>query len=71
MAANLSTSVAALVCAWTIRQPGVTSALVGALHPEQIRESAAAQELTLTPDIMAQINRLISEHGRCLKVEKT
>jgi len=38
---------AQLVLAWTISQPGITSALCGARHPEQIRETAKAGGLIL------------------------
>lgn len=36
-----------LAIAWTVAQPGLTFALCGARHPDQVRENAAAGGLTL------------------------
>jgi aryl-alcohol dehydrogenase-like predicted oxidoreductase len=44
-----------VVLAWTIGEPGVTSVLVGARHPEQVRENARAGELELSADERAAI----------------
>ena len=41
-------SVAQLVVAWTIAQPGITSALCGAKRDWQIAETAAAMQITLS-----------------------
>ena len=37
-----------LAIAWTVAQPGLTHALVGARRPEQSLENAAAADVTLT-----------------------
>ena len=53
-------SLAQMAVAWVLRQPQVTSALVGASRPEQIRELAAATEkTTFTADEL----RAIDEHA--------
>jgi L-glyceraldehyde 3-phosphate reductase len=53
-------SLAQMAVAWVLRQPEVTSALVGASRPEQIRELAAATErMTFTADEL----RAIDEHA--------
>jgi len=44
-----------LVTAWTIAQPGITVALVGARNREQVEENAAAMELVLSPDEISEI----------------
>ena len=46
-----------LVIAWTVAQPGVTCALVGARRPEQAQENARAADLALDPDDIARMRR--------------
>ena len=46
-----------LVIAWTVAQPGVTCALVGARRPEQAHENARAADLVLDPDDIARMRR--------------
>ncbi|MCX7847392.1 MAG: aldo/keto reductase [bacterium] len=41
-------TLAQLVIAWTIRQPGITAAIVGARNPEQVHENARAADLLLS-----------------------
>jgi len=43
------------VIAWTVAQPGVTSAIVGARTPEQARENAAAGDIVLTDSELKEI----------------
>jgi aryl-alcohol dehydrogenase-like predicted oxidoreductase len=45
-----------LVIAWTIRQPGITCALVGARNPKQAEENAAAGNVQLSRQEIEQIN---------------
>lgn len=56
---ELNCTVAQLVVAWTIAQPGITVALCGAKRPEQITETAIAMSLELSGDILERINRLV------------
>jgi len=49
-------SIAQAVLAWTIAQPGVTSALVGARSAEQARANAAAGDVELAPEELARID---------------
>ena len=46
-----------IAIAWTVAQPGVTSAIVGARTPEQARENAAAGDLKLAPEELATIRK--------------
>ena len=55
-------SAAQIVIAWTIAQPGITSALCGARNPEQARENAAAGRIRLSPSELAMIDAAISKH---------
>jgi methylglyoxal reductase len=52
------------VIAWTIAQPGVTHALVGARTPEQARENARAGELRLSPEDAAAIDAALKAYRR-------
>lgn len=46
---------------WTIQQPGVTVALVGARDRAQATENAKAADLKLSADEIATINRLLAQ----------
>lgn len=50
-----------LVIAWTIAQPGITAALVGARNPAQAKENAAAAALKLTDGEVAEIDSLLED----------
>ena len=52
-----------LVIAWTIAQPGLTHALVGARTPEQARENARAGELRLSEGDLAAIDAALRENA--------
>jgi aryl-alcohol dehydrogenase-like predicted oxidoreductase len=56
LASGLECTVAQLVIAWTLAQPGITVALCGAKRPEQIVETAAAMRLSLSPAVLQQID---------------
>ena len=49
-------TVGQLVIQWTIQQPGITIALVGARNPEQAIQNAQAAEIILSNDEIAFIN---------------
>lgn len=55
-------TVAQLVIAWTIAQPGITYALCGARDDKQASENAAAGRLALSADDLAAIDRAIAAH---------
>lgn len=58
----LGASVAELVIAWTIRQPGITYALCGARNPDQARQNARAGRLTLSETELAAIDAAAARH---------
>jgi aryl-alcohol dehydrogenase-like predicted oxidoreductase len=64
IAAESGMTVAQLVIAWTIQRPGITSALCGAKRPEQIRETAVAMNMALTPGQLTRIDQAIAERGQ-------
>jgi len=55
-------SFAQLTIAWTVAQPGLTHALVGARNPEQAKENAGAGDVELTDDDLAQIQAAVERH---------
>jgi len=62
IAAAHEASVAQLVIAWTITQPGITYALCGARDPGQALENAKAGRLSLDAADLARIDAAIAEH---------
>jgi L-glyceraldehyde 3-phosphate reductase len=57
-------SLAQMALAWTLRDPRVTSALIGASRPEQIVENVAAlKNLDFSQEELAEIDRFAQEGG--------
>ena len=52
-----------LTIAWTVAQPCLTHALVGARTAQQSRENAAAGEIELTEDELRTIDEAIETYG--------
>jgi aryl-alcohol dehydrogenase-like predicted oxidoreductase len=59
LAAERHCTVAQLVVAWTIAQPGISSALCGAKRAEQITETAQAMSLEISKSDLEQIDHWI------------
>ncbi|MFC2024470.1 aldo/keto reductase [Chloroflexota bacterium] len=57
-------SLAQLAIAWVLRRPEVTSAIVGARRPAQIRETAATGNHELSPQTITAIDRLLNEREK-------
>jgi len=53
-------TLAQLVINWTIQQPAVAAALVGARDPKQVKENAKALDFMLTGEEINQINTLLA-----------
>jgi aryl-alcohol dehydrogenase-like predicted oxidoreductase len=53
-------SMAQLALAWVLRQPGVSSAIVGASRPEQLDDNAAASGVKLSDDLLAAIDEALA-----------
>lgn len=60
IAEELGISRAQLALAWTLRQPGVSSAIIGATRPSQIIDNAAAAEVALQPDVIDRIDQILN-----------
>ena len=56
IADDLGASMAQLALAWVLRQPNVSSAIVGASRPEQVEDNAAASGLKLDDDSLKRID---------------
>jgi len=54
-------SMAQLAIAWTLRRPGVSTALIGASRPEQVTENAAAAGVRLTDEAMRRIDEILGD----------
>ena len=64
VASNRGQSLAQLALAWTLRDPRVTSTLVGASSVRQLEQNVAALDsLEITSDELAEIDRHASEGG--------
>jgi aryl-alcohol dehydrogenase-like predicted oxidoreductase len=57
VAADAGLSLAQLAVAWTLQNPGVSAAIVGATRPEQVRENVGAAGVRLGADIMSRIDQ--------------
>jgi aryl-alcohol dehydrogenase-like predicted oxidoreductase len=53
-------SPAAVALAWVLRNPNVSSAIVGASRPEQIQENVKALDLELEPDFVEAIEKALA-----------
>ncbi|MFC4812160.1 aldo/keto reductase family protein [Paenibacillus sp. GCM10023250] len=60
VASELGITIGQLALAWTLRQPNVSSALVGASRPEQVAENAGASGVALSADVVAQIEDILA-----------
>jgi aryl-alcohol dehydrogenase-like predicted oxidoreductase len=59
LAADAGLSLAQLAVAWVLQNPNVSSAIVGASRPEQVRDNAAAAGTRLDDDLLAQIDAVL------------
>jgi hypothetical protein len=57
---ELGTSVAQLALAWTLANPAVQVAIVGAQRAQHVDEAITASELHLGADALAHINRIMA-----------
>jgi methylglyoxal reductase len=55
-------TVAQVVIAWTVSQPGITYALCGARNPDQARENAGAGRIRLSADDVERIDDAVTTH---------
>ncbi len=58
-AADVGVLLPVLAVAWTLANPAVDVTIVGARRPGHLQEIAGAADLRLTPDVMAEIARIL------------
>jgi aryl-alcohol dehydrogenase-like predicted oxidoreductase len=73
VADELGLTLAQLAVAWVLQNPGVSSAIVGASRPGQLRENTAAVGRTLDADVMARIDAAFVDdvHGDLVERDPT
>jgi methylglyoxal reductase len=69
IAERLGLTLAQLVVAWTVAQPGITHALVGARNAQQARENAASGTAAIGPEDLQAIDAAIARHGALVRRE--
>jgi voltage-dependent potassium channel beta subunit len=60
LAEGLGVTRAQLALAWTLRHPTVSSAIIGATRPSQVEDNAKAGDLTLSQDLIEEINKILA-----------
>jgi aryl-alcohol dehydrogenase-like predicted oxidoreductase len=61
LAADAGLSPAQLAVAWVLQNPNVSSAIIGATRPEQVRDNAAATGVRLESELMARIDEVLGD----------
>ena len=61
LAAEAGLSLAQLAVAWTLQNPNVSAAIVGATRPEQVRENVAAAGIRLDAGLMHRIDEALGD----------
>jgi aryl-alcohol dehydrogenase-like predicted oxidoreductase len=56
---RLGVTPAEVALAWTVAQPGVTSAIAGSRNPQHVRENARAGDLELDADTLRELDGLV------------
>ncbi|MDH7598124.1 MAG: aldo/keto reductase [Sedimentisphaerales bacterium] len=70
VARQLGITLAQLAIAWVLRRPEITSAIVGARSPDQIRQTAPAGNVELPPEVVDQIEQIIQQRQRLVGTGK-
>jgi aryl-alcohol dehydrogenase-like predicted oxidoreductase len=60
IAERLDAPVSAIALSWAIAQHGVTGVIAGSRHPNHVRANAAARDLELAPDVIAEIDTIFN-----------
>lgn len=60
LAKDLGITMSQLALAWILRRPEITSAIVGASKPEQLKETLKAGDIKLTEDVLEEIEKILA-----------
>ena len=63
LAAEAGLTLAQFALAWTLREPNVAAAIIGASRPEQVDENVAASGHTVAPELFDKAERIIDAVG--------
>jgi aryl-alcohol dehydrogenase-like predicted oxidoreductase len=63
VAKDLNTSMAKMALAWVLKNPNVSTVILGASRPEQLEENLGALDVVekLTDDVMERIEKILSQ----------
>ncbi|MBX6388293.1 MAG: aldo/keto reductase family protein [Frankia sp.] len=61
IAADAGLTLAQLAIAWVLQNDNVSSAIIGATRPEQVRENVRAAGVSLEPELMARIDEVLAD----------
>ncbi|MBM7692056.1 voltage-dependent potassium channel beta subunit [Peribacillus deserti] len=61
IAKSLDVELSQLALAWVLRQPGVSSAIIGASRPEQVEQNVKASGLEIPQNILDEIDSVLEE----------
>jgi aryl-alcohol dehydrogenase (NADP+) len=69
LAAEAGQSIISVAIAWVLAHPAITSAIIGASRPEQLKDSLAGATLKLDPSLKAKLDELTAEyrHGDAIR----
>jgi aryl-alcohol dehydrogenase-like predicted oxidoreductase len=59
IAAEVGCTMTQFALAWVLREPNVSSAIIGATRPEQVTENAAASGIKLSADVLKKIDQVL------------
>ncbi|WP_046226648.1 aldo/keto reductase family protein [Paenibacillus dauci] len=59
LAGSMDITLSQLALAWVLRQPGVSSAIIGATKPHQIQENVEAVNISLNTGVLEQIDQIM------------
>jgi aryl-alcohol dehydrogenase-like predicted oxidoreductase len=64
LAEDAGLTMAQLAVAWTLQNPNVSAAIVGASRPEQVHDNAKAAGVVLEESLMKRIDEVLGDHVR-------
>lgn len=62
IAHQLGLRISQLALAWSLRSSGVISAIIGATKPEQIAENVKASGVTLSDEVLNQVEEIMQNY---------
>jgi aryl-alcohol dehydrogenase-like predicted oxidoreductase len=63
IAKDLNITMAQLALAWVLSNENVSSAIMGATTPAQVKENAKGSGISLTSEVIKQMNKILDPHA--------